>query len=112
MKHLLITLSILVLVFPVSLAAQQIQQFSGLALKVSPIGGEYKGRVIVAIDVIGDYRQVYYTRDGSEPTKESVRYTGPFALEQPGTVIITARVLTDDGWGPQTSVTYTVKEQP
>lgn len=54
-------------------------------LVISPKAGEYKDPVTVELLMAGDYT-VYYTIDGSEPTAESTKYTGPFVLNESATV--------------------------
>lgn len=50
-------------------------------LTVSPAGGTYNEPVTVEMSIGGDYT-IYYTLDGSEPTENSNKYTGPFEISE------------------------------
>lgn len=59
-----------------------------------PIGGVYKADISVAIDTtLGD--KLYYTTDGSTPTKESLKYSGEFVLNEP--TLVRALAIKKDG---------------
>ncbi len=53
---------------------------------VSPQKGVYSGKATVTITDDFEDSEIYYTLDGSEPTKESLRYEGPFDLTYAATV--------------------------
>lgn len=40
----------------------------------------------VGIKVVGEGTELYYTTDGTEPTRNAARYTGPFLMDAKGTV--------------------------
>ncbi len=47
---------------------------------ISPAGGAYTGSVGVTITCGTSGAQIYYTTDGSTPTRSSIRYTGAFTV--------------------------------
>lgn len=55
---------------------------------------------------------IYYTLDGSTPTRNSLKYTGPIKLEKGKTNIIKAFAVKDDGSPDSPVVTFVYKENP
>ena len=55
---------------------------------------------------------IYYTLDGSQPTKQSAKYTGPITLTKGQTNVIKAFAVKDDGSPDSFVVTYEFKENP
>lgn len=47
----------------------------------SPVGGTYNGSITVTLTA-NETATIYYTVDGSIPTTQSTRYTGPFTITQ------------------------------
>lgn len=56
--------------------------------RIYPNGGEFTNDVSVVIQVRGGSDSLYYTLDGSVPTKESPRYTGTISLSSDATVTV------------------------
>lgn len=52
---------------------------------VSPEGGEYTRPTLITVEA-GEDCTVYYTTDGSAPTRDSTEYTGPFSMPVGNTV--------------------------
>jgi hypothetical protein len=53
---------------------------------ISPNGGSYESSVKVTITCATPGVMLYYTMDGTEPTKASIKYTGPFTLTKSATI--------------------------
>jgi|GEM_PF-1713240 len=51
-------------------------------VQVLPLPGELADKEKITINVYGQYEEVRYTLDGSEPTRSSTLYTGPFDLDK------------------------------
>ncbi len=62
---------------------------------VSPVGGTYTAAVSVTLSSNIDQTEIYYTTDGSEPTKSTALYSAPFEVAASATV--QARAYRD-GW--------------
>ena len=58
------------------------------------LGGIFNGSVTIPIESSGIDAEIYYTRDGSTPTKNSFRYSAPLVAQQ--SVVIRARVFEHD----------------
>ncbi len=73
-------------------------RYSGYLVKaptISPDGGTFTSKTTVTISTAST-GTIYYTDDGTVPTKNSTEYTGPFELSE-GTHTIRAVVVTDAG---------------
>jgi len=55
-------------------------------VQVLPVSGELAEQDKITINVYGQYEELRYTLDGSEPTRSSTLYTGPFDLDKTATV--------------------------
>ncbi|HQI94118.1 MAG TPA: glycoside hydrolase family 3 C-terminal domain-containing protein [Fervidobacterium sp.] len=55
---------------------------------------------------------IYYTLDGSQPTRQSAKYTGPITLTKGQTNVIKAFAVKDDSSPDSFVVTYEFKENP
>ena len=67
---------------PISVTVEQ-----GLApVTASPAAGSYVGAQSVVLSCATEGADIYYTTDGSEPTKDSSLYTGPIAVDQSMTI--------------------------
>lgn len=53
---------------------------------ISPVSGSFTGSVSVSISCGSQGAEIYYTTDGSIPTRSSARYTGAFTVSVPTTV--------------------------
>ncbi|MDE1462039.1 chitobiase/beta-hexosaminidase C-terminal domain-containing protein [Spartinivicinus poritis] len=58
---------------------------------ISPISGDYSGLINVTMQTQQQQGTIYYTLDDSEPTAQSLVYTGPFAVNQP--IVIKAMTI-------------------
>ena len=58
--------------------------------EITPYGGKFEGSVQVTLKA-EDGAVIYYTTDGSEPTENSQKYTGPFTLTESATVKAAAK---------------------
>ena len=71
----------------------------------------YKDRqteVALSCQTKGALNWIYYTTDGTEPTEQSMRYTGPVTISQPGVVI--KAIARTDGYAPSDVLTTDVIE--
>ncbi|MBD3344098.1 MAG: hypothetical protein GF401_03445 [Chitinivibrionales bacterium] len=57
-----------------------------MAPVITPEETEFKGRLDVHISCETEGAALFYTLDGREPTRRSIRYTGPFAIDSSVTV--------------------------
>nr|WP_027870763.1 chitobiase/beta-hexosaminidase C-terminal domain-containing protein [[Eubacterium] cellulosolvens] len=55
--------------------------------EISPGGGAFDSEQSVTIRTDSANAEIYYTMDGSTPTENSMKYTGPFAVKEGGTVV-------------------------
>lgn len=53
---------------------------------IAPNGGSFTGSQSVTLTCADEGVALYYTTDGSQPTRDSTRYTGPFTLTDSATV--------------------------
>lgn len=71
-------------------------------------GGTYKSAQTVAIGDSTPHSTIYYTANGTIPTKASTRYTGPIKVSSSETIKAVA-VAADYAESPLASVTYTIQ---
>lgn len=64
---------------------------------VTPDSGSYSGPVTVSMSHPEPGVVIRYTRDGSKPTQQSVRYNGPLTIDKPVS-ILRARAFDDREW--------------
>ena len=57
-----------------------------ITTRVSPRGREWREPITIAIEATMPAAEIRYTLDGTEPARDSPRYTGPFVLKKPGWV--------------------------
>ncbi len=76
-----------------------------LAPTISPASGTYVGSTLVTLSAHPD-ASIFYTLDGSEPTPESLVYSGPFTVSESATVKAMARLNGVNG--PGASASYTI----
>ena len=76
---------------------------------ISPAGDTYNAAQTVTIACTTDGADIYYTTDGTTPTKSSTKYTAPIAITTTG-VTVKAKAFKDE-WvaSNQSSETYTLK---
>ena len=76
---------------------------------ISPAGDTYNAAQTVTIACTTDGADIYYTTDGTTPTKSSTKYTAPIAISTTG-VTVKAKAFKDE-WvaSNQSSETYTLK---
>lgn len=80
---------------------------------VSPSTGEWKEVPdTVKLSSTTPGATIYYTLDGSQPTRQSAKYTGPITLTKGQTNVIKAFAVKDDGSPDSFVVTYEFKENP
>jgi hypothetical protein len=73
----------------------------------SPIGGIYTGPRTVTIKYVTVGAAIYYTTDGSEPSKWSKRYKAPFSIAT--TTTLKARALVGKTWSATKTATYKIR---
>jgi hypothetical protein len=73
----------------------------------SPIGGTYTGARTVTIKYSNTHAAIYYTTDGSEPSKWSRRYKAPFSIST--TTTLKARALVGSTWSATKVATYKIR---
>lgn len=79
-------------------------------IEASPAGGSYTGALAVTLST-DEPAGLYYTIDGTAPTKGSLLYTGPLSIGETTTL----RVVAVDAAGNQSEIfteTYTIVEAP
>ncbi|MFW5830338.1 MAG: chitobiase/beta-hexosaminidase C-terminal domain-containing protein, partial [Planctomycetota bacterium] len=64
---------------------------AAVAPLIDPASGDYVGSVQVQMSSAPADATIRYTTDGSEPSSNSTRYSGPITLNQTGTVTLKAR---------------------
>lgn len=76
---------------------------------ISPAAGIYEGSVTVSISVANPTdATIYYTTDGSTPTRDSTEYTGPFTVSE--SCIVKAFAIADEYGDSQVAQTiYTIE---
>ncbi|MEN6591255.1 MAG: chitobiase/beta-hexosaminidase C-terminal domain-containing protein, partial [Fervidobacterium sp.] len=80
---------------------------------VSPSAGEWKEVPdTVKLSSATPGATIYYTLDGSQPTRQSAKYTGPITLTKGQTNVIKAFAVKDDGSPDSFVATYEFKENP
>lgn len=57
---------------------------------IAPNGGSFTGSQTVTLTCAEADAVLYYTTDGTQPTRDSIRYTGPFTLTESATVQVFA----------------------
>ena len=57
---------------------------------IAPNGGSFTGSQSVTLTCADTDAVLYYTTDGTQPTRDSIRYTGPFTLTESATVQVFA----------------------
>jgi hypothetical protein len=73
-----------------------------------PKPGTFPGPVTISISNATPFATVYYTTDGTVPTPQSARYTGPFTLAEPGKIL--AMAVAPDLWQSPIAIgTYVVQ---
>ena len=73
---------------------------------LSPEGGSFTGSVHISMSAEEDC-DIYFTIDGSQPSKASRRYTGPVILYS-GVYTVRAAAFTTDGSSEVVEVTYSI----
>ncbi|ABV33602.1 MULTISPECIES: glycoside hydrolase family 3 C-terminal domain-containing protein [Pseudothermotoga] len=84
-----------------------------MAPKVSPGAGEWKQlpeKIVLSTTTPG--ATIYYTTDGSEPTRHSNKYTDPIILERGKLNVIKAIAVKDDGSPDSYVATFEYRENP
>ena len=89
------------------LCINNVEAFLAPALLTEPqIARNEKDEVLIQAGDQGS--EIYYTLDGSEPTKASTRYEQPFVLNQKGTVKAVAYDATFDKYSPVTTQRFDI----
>lgn len=57
------------------------------APSINPVSGNYQSGQLISVDNIPDGGKVYYTIDGSTPTKDSILYTESFKMPEGNTIV-------------------------
>ncbi len=86
---------------------------SGPSTKISLKSGEYTGEQLVTLTAEGkdaENADIYYTLDGSEPTKASVKYDKEKKIHLNYDCTLKARSYLNGGQGPVSEATYKIKE--
>jgi len=79
------------------------------APEISPPGGRYPGLVTVTMSSASPNATIFYTTNGSTPTAESARYTGPIVLHSSETV---TAIAAETGFTASRSVEATYIMEP
>lgn len=78
-----------------------------VAVTVEPISGAFVFfPTYVVLNVDHDDAVIRYTTDGSEPDEFSTIYTGPFVVDQAGTIVKASATVSTCSAGPITTVLY------
>lgn len=86
---------------------------TGPSTKISLKSGEYTGEQIVTLTAEGektDGAEIYYTLDGSEPTKSSLQYDKEKKIYLNYDCTLKARSYLNGAQGPVAEATYKIKE--
>jgi len=75
----------------------------------SPLGGTYTGMVNVSMSTTTQGATIFFTANGSEPTDQSTRYTGPIIIDE--TTTLKAVAIKDDTKSSITEATYVITTQ-
>lgn len=75
----------------------------------SPWGGTYTGMVNVSMMTTTQGATIFFTANGSEPTDQSTRYTGPIIIDE--TTTLKAVAIKDDTKSSITEATYVITTQ-
>lgn len=79
---------------------------------IQPAGGEYEGGVEVTIAAPGN-GEIFYTTDGSVPTKNSSKYRGKIKISEPEKYIIKALFVSENGYESDiASCEYVINAKP
>lgn len=81
-----LVLSVLLLLTVVGGATMQVMAASLYGPWISPDGGTYGEPIQVSMKCSNSAAAIYYTTDGTEPTEASIRYTGPFTVDEDMTI--------------------------
>jgi hypothetical protein len=79
-------------------------------VSISPPGGLFEKRAVVALSADSDAAEVRFTLDGADPTAESKRYKKPFKLKRPATV--KARAFVGGKGGPVARARWAAPHEP
>lgn len=71
---------------------------------ISPLGGSFYDSVQVSMLTITSGAEIFYTTDGSAPTRNSTRYAGPFTLTTNPAPIPVKAIAVRDGYRDSASV--------
>jgi len=73
-------------------------QFGHQMTRILPFGGDFSNKINVSLEAdinAGKNATIYFTTDGSEPSRSSLVYSKPFEINQ--SAIVKARTFTEDG---------------